>query len=182
MPDTPSNYKIGPDEKVAPVMAYTPNSIVWGDVIVKNAIRVSTWLRTQMAPDMMCLNNAKLLSTSGGGATIHPLSVPELHLPTSQVWAFLLVPPAKEPLDYDPNEPNRRMEPTTVLAGSARIDGYMRFAAMTNLKKYLETNKENFTPMYDAEITNLAIPALRAIHVQYVLVRQGTSFFMQRPS
>ncbi len=184
MPEpTNPNYKLGPDEKVAPIMIYSPNGIVWGDVIVKSAIRVSTWLRTNMAPDALCLYNAKVLMTNTpNSVTIHPLAVPELHISTSQVLAFFLVPPAKDPLDYDTNEPNRRMDPTTVMAGSARIDGFMRFASLSNLKKYLEVNKENFTPLYDAEITNLAIPSLRAIHVQYVLVRQNTSIFMLRPS
>src|SRR5450759_3354890 len=84
MPETTNpNYNISPDEKVAPVMAYMLNSIVWGDVIVKNAIRVGTWLRTHMAPDMLCLYNAKLLVTNSGGTTIHPLSLPEIHIPVS---------------------------------------------------------------------------------------------------
>jgi hypothetical protein len=178
MPDAAPIYNISSDEKVVPVMAYTGNSIIWGDVVVKMVIRVSTWLRTNMAPDTLCLYNAKLLATNNSSAILHPLSTPELHLPASQVLAFLIVPPAKDPLDYDLNEPNRRMDPTTVLAGSARIDGFIRFATMSNLKKYLEINKESFTPIYDAEITNLAIPSLRAIHVQYVLVRQSTSLFM----
>ncbi|HEX7432518.1 MAG TPA: hypothetical protein VF326_02585 [Anaerolineaceae bacterium] len=182
MPETTNpNYNISPDEKVAPVMAYMLNSIVWGDVIVKNAIRVGTWLRTHMAPDMLCLYNAKLLVTNSGGTTIHPLSLPEIHIPTAQIQAFLIVPPTKDPLDYDTNEPNRRMDPVTVISGAARIDGFMRFATMSNMKKYLEVNKENFSPIYDAEITNLAIPSLRAIHVQHVIVRQSTSMFMVRP-
>jgi hypothetical protein len=183
MPETTNpNYKILPDEKVVPVMAYMVNSIVWGDIIVKNAVRVSTWLRTNMAPDTICLYNAKLLMTNSGGTTIHPLSLAEIMVSTSQIQTFFMVPPAKDQLDYDPAEPNRRMDPVTVITGPARIDGFMRFAAQSSMKKYLEVNKENFSPIYDAEIINLAMPSLRAIHVQFAIVRQATSMFMLRPS
>jgi len=91
-----------------------------------------------------------------------------------------LLPPASEPLDYDPNEPHRKMEPVSALLGFFRFDGLMRMSTHTTLGQYLEVTKETFTPFYEVEITNLAIPALKAVRVSYALVRQDASLFATR--
>ena len=51
-------YTLGEYDKVAQVMVYTASSMYWGEVVVKSAVRVSTWLRTNTAPDWICLYNA----------------------------------------------------------------------------------------------------------------------------
>lgn len=169
-------YTLEPDEKVAQVMAYTASALYWGEVVVKQIIRVSTWLRTNTAPDRFPIYNAKcILSTAGAAA--RPMAFTELHIATSQILMFHLVPPAKDPPDYDPTEPNRYMQPVSLLVGSFRVDGCLRLSTHSNVGKFLEVTHETFTSIYDARITNPVNPSFGAISVPYVLVRQEATVF-----
>jgi hypothetical protein len=171
-------YKLQPDEKVTAVMSYTLNSVAWGEVVTKEAIRVGTWLRTQYAPQYITLYEAKLILTGG---TLHtPFPFRELHVPTAQIVAFHLVPPAIESLDYDPKEPMRKMEATTALVGSFRLDGCIRMSTQTNLERYLDVTKETFTPIYEVDITQPTVSGLRPLHIPYVLVRRDMVIFSTR--
>jgi len=164
------------DEKVTPVAVYTLTGLAVGKLITKEQVRVSTWLRTDMAPVYLSLYEARFLSLTGGEKG-QSLAFPGLNLPTSQTLAFHLLPPASDPLDYDPNEPHRKMEPVSAILGFFRFDGFMRMSAHSTLEQYLEVTKETFTPFYDVEVTNLAIPSLKAVRVSYALVRQAASLF-----
>ena len=108
------------------------------------------------------------------------MSFPEIHVHNTQILALHLLPPEKDPPDYDPTEPNRVMVPIAAIVGTFRMDGHMRMAAVSNLKKYLEVTRENFTAFYDAEIYNSTVPALGVMRVPYVLVRQNTTMFAYR--
>lgn len=80
------------DEKVIPLMVYIPGKLIWGEAIIKEAIRVSTWLRTNVAPEVLALYNAKLLIPSAG-AKLKPISHPELSVFVNQIIAYHLIPP-----------------------------------------------------------------------------------------
>lgn len=170
-------YTLEANDKVAQVMVYTINALYWGEVVVKEVVRVSTWLRTNTRPDRVTLYNAKIMPTSGGGAA-RPIVTTELHVAVSQIIAFHLVPPAKDPLDFDPTEPNRRMEPVSMLIGNFRIDGHLRLAGKTNLAKFLEVTHEEFTSIYDAKVSNPGMASFGTIAVPYTLVRQELTVFM----
>jgi len=172
-------YQLQEDEKTASVMVYTNSMLCIGDVIVKNAIRVSTWLRTNAAPDSVCLYDAKAVFTGSGGP-LKPMTFPEIHINLGQIMAFHLLPPARDPLDYDISEPNRRMQPVTVLVGSFRFNGGLRLAALTSLAKYLEVARETYTALYDVDISNPAVAELGVVKVPYALVRFTGSLFAVR--
>lgn len=171
-------YTLGPDDKVAQVMAYTANALYWGEVVVRSIIRVSTWLRTNNAPDRLALYNVKVIYTQGS-APSKPLQFSEVYLATTQVLAFHMTPPARDPVDYDPTEPNRRMLAVTMLVGSFRVDGHLRLAERTNLSRFLEATRENFTAVYDAKVSNPANPAFGVINTPFLLVRQEPTVFIQ---
>ena len=42
---------LAPDEKTALVMLYTNNMLVRGEIVIKESLRVSIWLRTQGVPN-----------------------------------------------------------------------------------------------------------------------------------
>lgn len=172
---------LAPDEKVTPVTVYTMTGLAVGKLITKEQVRVSTWLRTDMAPAYLSLHQARFLSLARSEAG-QSFAFSELHVPTTQTLAFHMLPPASDPLDYDPNEPNRKMEPTSVVVGFFRFEGLMRMSTYSSLEQYLEVTKETFTPFYDAEISNLAIPCLKPIRVSYALIRQNAAIFATRPS
>lgn len=177
---TPFPLTIAPDEKSAQVMVYTSSSLYWGDVILKSVIRVSTWLRTNAVPDHISLYNARALYT-GAGAVPRPLVYKELHIPVSQTLAFHLVPPASDPVDFDPTEPNRIMEPVSVLFGAYSVKGFLRISATSSIRKFLEVTRESFSALYDAEITCLSLPTMGAVSVPFILFRQETATFTKRP-
>ncbi len=169
-------YTLASDDKVAQVMIYTQSNLYWGDVVVKEMVRVSTWLRTNTAPERVTLYNAKVLNLNSGTQS-RPMVFPELNVSVSQVLAFHLMPPAKDPLDYDPTEPNRKMEPVTLLVSSFKIDGSLRLSSKSSLAKFLEVTHENFTGVYDAKITNTVLTTMGVISVPFLLVRQETTVF-----
>jgi hypothetical protein len=168
-------FTLEDDEKTASLMLYTSNALIWGEVVVKQAIRVSTWLRTNAAPDMITLYNSKFLMTTT--ANSQPVGFREMIVPVTAVYAYHLIPPASDPLDYDPTEPNRIMVPVTILIGSSRISGKMRMTQSSNVKKYLDVTHESYTSIYDAEITNILMASLGKLKVPYVQVRQETGIF-----
>lgn len=170
------SIELQPGDKATPVMAYTLNLLAWGSVITKEAIRVSLWLRTPMAPQYISLLKAQVMSL-GAGAPAKPQSFNELHVPSSQIIAFHITPPESDPIDYDPSEPHRKMEPATALVGSFRFDGKIRMSDMTNLERYLDVTKETFTPIYEVEITQPTMPALGVIRVPFCLLRRDMVLF-----
>ena len=176
---TPKPYTLGAGEKATPVMVYTLTTLTRGEMITKEQLRVSTFLRTQAAPEFVGLYNAHVL-VFGGRSGIQQASCPEYFIPTQQILAYHLVPPAKDPPDYDPSEPNRKMEPATVLIGTFRFFGNLRMATQSNLSKFLEVARESFFSFYDVEITNPGLPSASALKVPIVLGRLSTAVVASR--
>ncbi len=179
MNDKPAAYTLAEDEKTVQVMIYTLTSLYWGEVVVKSIIRVSTWLRTNTVPDWIPLYNAGSIVTTSGTAP-RTNNFTELFVPVPQIIAFHMLPPAADPLDFDPTEPNRRMEPVNALVGTFQVKGSLRITASSSLKRYVEVTRESYTSLYDAEITNLVLPAFGPIKVPYILIRQGAAIFTTR--
>lgn len=167
---------VAEDEKIISLMLYTSNTLIWGEVVVKLAIRGSTWLRTNAAPDKIVLNNAKLLPTTTT-KMMQPMGYRELIVPVPSVGAYHLIPPATDPLDYDPTEPNRVMVPVVVLIGSTKIIGKMRMTQHSSLQKYLDVTHESYSSVYDAEITNTLLPSLGTLKIPYLQARQEICIF-----
>lgn len=165
--------------KSVPVMAYTRGAVHWGEARVREQIRVSTWLRTNMAPDYLTLYAARSLFLAGQ-ALQKPVPTTELHIPVAQIIAYHLLPPAVDPLDYDPSEPNRRLEPMSAISGFFIINGSMRLSSNATVAKYLEVTREEFTGIYEAEIRTPVFPSLGTIKTPFVLVRQAETIFTAR--
>jgi hypothetical protein len=172
-------YRLAADEKMNQVMVYTANSLLWGDLVVKSIIRVSTWLRTSAVPDWVTLYNASQLNTNQGG-NVKPISFAEMHVPVPQIIAFHLIPPAQDPIDFDPTELNRRMEPVNAIYSSFVVKANMRISANASLKKFIELNREPFGALYDAEVTSLSLQNFGVVKIPYILVRQTQTIFTTR--
>jgi hypothetical protein len=172
-------YRLAPDEKMNQVMIYTANALIWGDLVVKSIIRVSTWLRTNAVSDWLTLYNANLLVTNQSAAA-KPVTFTEMHVPVTQINAIHLIPPAQDPIDFDPTELNRRMEPVNAILGSFVIKGNLRISTNATLKKFIELNHETFTGLYDLELTSLTLQNFGSVKVPYILVRQAAAIFTAR--
>jgi len=166
-------------EKSVPVMLYTLTSMILGEVKVVSQIRVSTWLKTSSAPDILQINNAKVIMTTGTSPS-RPLVFPEIHLPSAEVLAMHILPPASEPLDYDPSEPNRRLLPAIVLFNAFKADGALWSSTRVDLSKFIELNREAFTSIYDVQISSPIFTGLPIIRVPMMICRQARVIFAAR--
>ena len=144
------------DEKIAMVMVYTNNMLARGEVIAKENARVSIWLRTQGVPNYLHLFRPQVISFAGGAPKTFSFS--EIFIPTVQVTAFHLVPPAQDPLDFDSSEQNRVMQPLDVMVGSFVLKGKIRISMQTDVATSLDVMRASWMSVYEAEIGNPYLP------------------------
>jgi hypothetical protein len=162
-------YILRPDERTTPVMLYTQNAVVRGEVVTKESVlRVNIWLRTDGAPKYMHVLKPQVLVF--GGSPVKALSYSEIYFPTPQLIAFHILPPASEPLDYEPTEANRMMEPVDVLVGTFLMKGKIRISTQTELGVSLEAARVSWMSLYDATVTNPYLPQMAPIQVPMLLV------------
>jgi hypothetical protein len=168
-------YSLTPDEKTSSVMVYTHNSLVRGELVTRQNVRVSVWLRTEGASEYMHVLNAHIVYLTGSSVKIQ--SYPELFLPTSEVVAFHLTPPAQDPLDYDESEMNRRMQPLSILVGSFIFNGAIRISTQVDLGTSISSGRAVWLSMYDVKVSNPYLPQMGEIPVPMLVMRPGQVTF-----
>lgn len=162
-------YILRPDEKTTPVMLYTQDALVRGDVVTKQSVlRVNIWLRTDGAPNYMHVLKPQVVVF--GGAPVKPLTFSEIFFPTTQLIGFHTLPPTDEALDYDPAEANRMMQDVQVLMGTFVVMGKIRISTQSELAASLEVARISWLSVYDAEITNPYLPQMPQMRVPMMLV------------
>jgi hypothetical protein len=162
-------YILRPDEKTTPVILYTKDALVQGEVVTKEMIhRVNIWLRTDAVPKYMHLLKVKVVMFGGG--TGKTLSYPEIFFPSGELIAFHLLPPREEPLDYDPGEANRMMTDVDVIVGTFVMRGKIRISTQTEIGVSLEMARISWMSLYDVVITNPYLPQMPPLGVPLVLV------------
>lgn len=159
---------LAPDEKTATVMVYTPDMLVRGDVVVKETVRVSIWLRTQGVPNYIHLIKPHVVVFGGTPPKTHAYE--EIFVPTDQVIGFHLAPPATEPLDYDASEANRIMQSVQFLMGTFVMKGKFRISSSADFSTSLEVMKVAWASVYDVEIANPYLPQF-AVSTPMLLMR-----------
>jgi hypothetical protein len=162
-------YILKPDEKTTPVMLYTAQSVVRGEVVTKQSVmRINIWLRTDGAPRYMHILKPHILVFGGGPAKA--LSYSEIYYPTADAIAFHTLPPTDEALDYDPNEANRTMEAIEILAGTFIMKGKVRISTQTEIASSLEMARVSWMSVYDVSISNPHLPQMAILQVPMILV------------
>lgn len=172
------SYNITEDDKITPVMVYTKTEMIWGDVITPKAIRIGIWLKTDMAPGIVNLYGAHMLSLSGDVPS-RPVAYNHVAIPIKLVVGFHPMPNVKEQQFYDPQEPNRKMESVVVSLGLLQYRGTLRMATSANLRQYLDVNRDEFTSMYDVDISHPRMPQGRTFHLPHAILRTMDAVFAQ---
>jgi hypothetical protein len=144
------------DEKLSTVMIYTQDMLVRGEVVVKEGVRVSIWLRTQGVPNYIRVIKPQILLF--GSSAPKSLAYEEFFVPTVKVTAFHLAPPAQDSLDYDPNEANRVMESVDVTMSSFLFKSKMRISSQSDIATTLDVARTTWMSLYDSKITNPLLP------------------------
>jgi hypothetical protein len=159
---------LAPDEKSTLVMVYTQNMLVRGEVVTKQGVRVSTWLRTQGVPEYIHLFKPSVLHLGSG--TIKTLNYAEIYVPVVTILAFHLAPPLTESLDYAEDETYRVMVPVTALPGTFQFKGSLRISSLASLSTSIELAHSSWLSLYNVDVTNHSMPQMPPIHVQLVLM------------
>ncbi|MBI5505176.1 MAG: hypothetical protein HY899_10275 [Deltaproteobacteria bacterium] len=171
-------YTLEPGDKVTAVAVYTAQSLLIGELVTREAVRVSTWLRTLGLPDYAALYGVTMLRFLGTGEP-QVLRLPELYFPMGQVIALHLAPPATDPLDYDPTEQNRKFELVSALAGPFRFDGSLRMPGHLTLTRQMELLRDPFTMLYDVAVSS-AFQPMGVVQTSMVLLRPSAFTFAAR--
>lgn len=159
---------LAPEEKLSTVFIYTQTSLIRGDIIFRENVRVSIWLRTQGVPNFIHVLKANIIQLAGSPP--RTCAKEEIFVPTSEVIGFHLAPPAHDPLDFDASEANRRMMPVQALAGSFEIKALLRVSTATDVAASLDVMNTTWMSLYEGEITNPYVPQLN-LSVPMLLVR-----------
>jgi hypothetical protein len=168
-------YALTPEEKATPVMIYTLNTLVHGEVVTKQSIRVSVWLRTEGSPEYMQLLRPNVINL--GGRTAKSETFSELYLPTSEILGFHIAPPASDPIDYDESEMNRKMEPVSILVGCFTFQGTIRVSTQVDLGTSIISARTIWLSLYNVNITSPNLPQMGELHVPMVVVRPKQVIF-----
>lgn len=167
-------FGLADDEKAVQMMFHVPFGIYWGTIITKKVVRLSSWLRGISAPDNVHILDAKGLITTGGGQP-KPNSFVEANIPTQFINAYHILPPAKENVDYDESEPNRKMIPVTLAIGTFLCKCHFRIATIQTLDKFLDVTHEEFISAYNAEIFCPVMPSLGTLKTPLLQVRRNST-------
>jgi hypothetical protein len=162
-------YTLSPEEKASVVMAYTQSGLIRGEIVLREGVRVNTWLRTEGAPDYIHLYKSQWIQVSGG--PLKPLTYSEVILPASIVLGFHIAPPAQEPLDYDERESNRISASLTVLMGMFVVKGKIRISAKSDIATSLQISHAQWLSVYDAEVSSPQLTQMPPFAVPMLLVR-----------
>lgn len=153
---------LGPEDKATPLMLYASYGMVRAEVVTKQSVRVSIWLRSDNAPRYLHLINVHVVLVDG--SAIKTFSYSDVFLPAETVIAYHLLPPASEPMDYDDTEANRRMQPATGLLNGFQFRGNLRISTHSDIGTTIEMAHTSWLSFYDVEVSNTYLPqlALRA--------------------
>jgi hypothetical protein len=176
---TTPKYSPGPDEKIVPAMFYTPQRMIWGQLLTKSIVRVSTLLQSDFAPKYLDLIDAQLL-IFGVGQNTKTLRFETLHIETDQINAYHILPPADESPYFEVSESNRKMESITALIGIYRFDCEIRIAQQSNLKTFLNVQKSAFLPIFNSTMSCPLLPGLKGVSAPIVLIRHNQGVFTPR--
>lgn len=160
--------ELAPDEKTSTVFAYTESMLIRGEIVLRETMRVSIWLRTQGVPNFIHLYKAQLIQLAGSPPKTYAKD--EVFISTPEIIGFHLAPPAHDPPDYEPSETNRRMQPVHVFMGSFEMKSKLRVSTSTDFASSLDVMNTTWLSLYEAEITNPYVPQLN-IATPMLLVR-----------
>ena len=148
-PEVSLNY----GETTTAMMFYTPNSLIWGDIVHNEEILPSRILVGVTIPEFISVYDAKMIFSEPNFIS-KPVFHSEIHIPAQKILGYHLMPPMEDQIDYDITEPNRKMAPLAVYLGTFKIQGSLRISEITTVKSNLEVTKANFTTLYNLKISH----------------------------
>lgn len=160
------SYTLAPDEKATQVMIGTADMLMWGDLVTKQAVRMSAYLNT-LAEDYVSLRNAKLLFLAPK-EQMAPIERSSVHIRQDEILIFFVVHD-EEPLPEETQ--TRHYEPIEAIIGSFQIEGALLKAPISNVQNLLLVSKAVYMPIYSATVRHVAKSWLGTFSSSFVQVR-----------
>jgi len=169
------SFVVEPGDKATPVTAYLAQGVIRGELVCREVIRVSSWLRTPGLPEYAAMYD---LTWTRGVGTGEPqvLELAEIHVPIAQIMALHLTPPGQDPVEYDANEQNRKLEPIAAICGPFRFDGLLRLPGHLTVAKQMALLREPFLMLYEVTVTS-ALDPNSTVKVPMLLLRPSACVF-----
>ena len=160
------SYTLAPDEKATQVMIGTADTLMWGDLVSKEAVRMSAYLNT-LAEDYVPLRDAKILFLAPK-EQMAPIERSSVHIRQEEILIFFVMHD-EEPLPEEMQ--TRRYEPVEAIIGSLQIEGTILKAPISNLQNMLLVSKATYLPIYNATVRHVAKPWLGTFSSNLVQIR-----------
>ncbi|NIV39161.1 MAG: hypothetical protein GWN58_60015 [Anaerolineae bacterium] len=160
------SYTLAPDEKATQVMIGTADTLMWGDLVTKQAVRMSAYLNTT-ADDYVPLRDAKILYLAPREQTT-PIERAVVHIRQEEILLFFVMHD-EEPLPEETQ--TRRYEPIEAIIGSFQMEGSILKAPVSNVQNLLLVSKATYMPIYSATVRHVAKPWLGTFSSSFVQVR-----------
>jgi hypothetical protein len=161
------SYTLKPGEKATKVMIGTSDLLIWGDLVTKEQIRVSSFLAT-LAEDFVPLQDAKILFLAPAQQAA-PVDRPTIYVKLEEILIFYAMGD-EEPLPEETEV--RRYEPVEAIVGSFQIEGALLKAPIATLQNLLLVTKEDYMSIYQAKIRHVAKSWLGTFSGNMLLVRR----------
>ena len=163
---TKQSYTLAPDEKATQVMIGTADTLMWGDLVTKQAVRISAYLNT-LADDYVPLRDVRILFLAPK-EQMAPTERSAVHIRQEEIL-LLFVMHDEEPLPEETQ--TRRYEPIEAIIGSFQIEGSILKAPISNVQNMLLVSKATYLPLYSVTIRHVAKSWLGTFSSNFVQVR-----------
>ena len=160
------SYTLAPDEKATQVMIGTADTLMWGDLVTKQAVRISAYLNT-LAEDYVPLRDAKVLFLAPREQTT-PIERSSVHIRQEEILIFFVMHD-EEPLPEETQ--TRHYAPVEAIISSFQIEGALLKAPISNLQNMLLVSKATYMPIYNATVRHVAKSWLGTFSSNFVQMR-----------
>lgn len=148
---TTQSYTLASDEKATQVMIGTADTLMWGDLVTKEQVRMSAYLNT-LAEDYVPLHNAKILFLAPQEQA-PPVERSVVHIRQEEILIFFVIHD-DEPLPEETQ--TRKYEAVEAIIGSYQIGGNLLKAPISTLQNMLLVSKATYMPVYNATVRHVA--------------------------
>ncbi len=163
---TERSYTLGPDEKSTRVMICTADTLIWGDLVTKEQVRLSAYLNT-LAEGYVPVYDAKILFLAPEKQAA-PIDRASVHIRQEEILIFFVMND-QEPLPEETE--TRRYEAVEAIIGPYQMEGSIIKAPISSLQNALLVSKATYTPIYNATLRHVAKPWLGSFASSLVQTR-----------
>ncbi len=114
-------YQLASDEKATTVMVYSSNTLVHGDLVTRQTVKVSILPRMQALANYLHFLKAQIWFFGGGEPRL--LNYSEYFFPVDRMVGLHIAPPAFDPPDFTAGLVNRAMSDIGMIMGMFVVKG-----------------------------------------------------------